>query len=65
MMFVSMVGQASFQTTGRRGPSMIERSYRRPVAGGGGNGALTGLAVGVVEAELNGPARVYGGTRRG
>ena len=27
-MFVNIVGQASFQTTGRRGPSMMERSYR-------------------------------------
>jgi hypothetical protein len=28
MMLVSMVGHASFQTAGRSGPSIIERSYR-------------------------------------
>src|SRR5262245_13274750 len=33
MMFVSMLGHAIFQTAGRKGPSTIERSYRRPSEG--------------------------------
>jgi hypothetical protein len=37
-MFVSIVGQASFQTAERRGPSTMERSYRRD--GGGGVSGL-------------------------
>jgi hypothetical protein len=38
MMLVSIVGQASFQTVSRNGPSMMERSYR-PAAGARGAGA--------------------------
>jgi hypothetical protein len=39
-MLVSMVGQASFQTAGRNGPSTMDRSYRLVVGGGGISGAL-------------------------
>jgi hypothetical protein len=42
MMFVSMVGHASFQTAERSGPSTMDRSYR-PVA----DDADTGDAAGV------------------
>lgn len=38
IMFVSIVGQASFQTAGGSGPSTMERSYRRR------SGAAEGLA---------------------
>src|SRR5688572_3481542 len=44
MMFVSIVGQASFQTALRSGPSMIERSYRAAPATGGASGAALGAA---------------------
>jgi hypothetical protein len=44
MMFVSIVGHASFQTAGRNGPSMIERSYlRRSAAVGAGAAGVEGL----------------------
>ena len=33
MMFVSIVGQAIFQTAERSGPSTMERSYREVAAG--------------------------------
>jgi len=35
MMFVSIVGQAIFQTAERNGPSTMERSYRAPGRGAG------------------------------
>lgn len=40
MMFANIVGQASFHTAGRRGPSMIDRSYRRATGAGGGGGIV-------------------------
>jgi hypothetical protein len=40
MMFVSIVGQASRQTTGRSGPSMIERSKRRFSPAGGADAGV-------------------------
>jgi hypothetical protein len=45
-MLVSIVGQASFHTAGRSGPSMMDRSYRRrsAVLESGGAGAAMGLA---------------------
>jgi hypothetical protein len=55
MMFVSIVGQASFHTTGRSGPSMMDRSYRRATDGGAARGAATGAGVEGVEAVLKGP----------
>src|SRR5689334_8938474 len=44
-MFVSIVGQAIFQTAGASGPSTIERSYRRAslIGGRGPLVAATGL----------------------
>lgn len=65
MMFVSIVGQASFHTTGPSGPSMIDRSYRLADAGAGGSAEATGAGVGVVEAELKGPGGVDSGTSEG
>jgi hypothetical protein len=41
-MFVSIVGQASFQTAGRSGPSTIDRSYR--FFGGAGGISAAGAA---------------------
>jgi len=43
-MFVSIVGHAIFQTAGRRGPSTIERSYRRRSGAPYGAGADGGAA---------------------
>lgn len=43
-MFVSIVGHAIFQTAGRSGPSMIDRSYRFLAAGGGASTVGTGVA---------------------
>jgi uncharacterized protein (DUF305 family) len=48
-MLVSIVGQASFQTTGRSGPSMMDRSYRR--AAGGKAGAAIGSVAVLAEVE--------------
>jgi hypothetical protein len=64
-MFVSMVGQASFHTTGRSGPSTIERSYRLAAGPADGKAAVSGAEVAGVDAVLKGPGRVVGGTRRG
>src|SRR4051812_26227845 len=44
MMFVSIVGQASFQTAGTIGPSTIDRSYFRRCCVVDGGGTLTGMA---------------------
>src|SRR5207248_2133048 len=55
MMFVNIVGQASFHTAGRSGPSMMERSYRlapgEPTNGAGGAGAM-GAATGTVTSVI-------------
>jgi uncharacterized protein (DUF305 family) len=59
-MLVSIVGQASFQTTGRSGPSMMERSYRRPAGAGGGGAIASGAVVAEVEGLLNGPQSTDG-----
>src|SRR5687767_2755795 len=40
MMLANIVGQASFHTAGRSGPSTIERSYLRGAAAGGGISTL-------------------------
>jgi hypothetical protein len=53
MMFVSIVGQASFQTAGASGPSTSDRSKRRR-SGGAAAGAALGTAALAVSAELGG-----------
>src|SRR5688572_454183 len=57
MMFVSIVGHASFHTAGRSGPSTIDRSYRPAADAGGAVGA--GAAVRDGEGSATG-----GGVRR-
>ena len=67
-MLVSMVGHASFQTTGRSGPSMMDRSYRFGAGEAADWAAGAAIPSGAweagVEAVLNGPGRVGCGTRR-
>ena len=65
-MLVSMVGHASFQTTGPSGPSMMDRSYRpADRAGAAGAAIASGAWEAGVEAVLKGPGRVGCGTKRG
>jgi hypothetical protein len=54
MMFVSIVGQAIFQTAGASGPSTIDRSNRRRSAGAAGAGAALGASTlaGVAAARI-------------
>ena len=44
MMFINIVGQASFQTAERSGPSTMDRSYRLAAGGLGARVALAALA---------------------
>src|SRR5687768_1780575 len=54
MMFDSMVGQASFQTAGSSGPSMMERSnFRGGGAGAGGRTSGSADAEGLSGAEAS------------
>jgi hypothetical protein len=65
MMFVSIVGQASFQTALRSGPSMIVRSYfrRSGPAGAGVAAAVDGAAA--VAGASEGGATGFAGFREG
>jgi hypothetical protein len=65
MMFVNIVGHAIFHTAARKGPSTIDRSYRRDAGGAGGKSAVAGRASRVVFGEGGAvtSANEFGGRR--